>query len=96
MAFYLGYYFSGGGLGEGLSQKSFIVPLFKLYICCHQYYCKSSFLSLYSQQDHGLQASTWFSVTAQTTNLASSCRRNTDPDKALRGSLDHEHQYGLR
>lgn len=40
--------------------------------------------------------STWFLVTAQTTNMAPSCSRTTNPDKALRGNPDYGHQHGLK
>lgn len=38
----------------------------------------------------------WFLGTAQITNMAPSCSRTMDPDKTLRGSLDHRHHHGLR
>lgn len=72
------------------------VPLSQLCVCSHRYHCQSDFLAFYSQWEQELWASTWLLATAQTTNMAASCSRATDPDQAFRGSPDHRHQHGLR
>lgn len=64
MTFCLNCYCGGGGGEIGVVAEAFYVPLSQLLVCGHQCHDKSSFLILYSQQEHGLWIYTWFLATA--------------------------------
>jgi hypothetical protein len=79
----LGWYLGGRELV--VVTEVFRFPVSHLWTCNHWYYCKSSFLVLYSQWEHGLWASSWFLVSAKTTSIAPCCSRTTGPGKVIRG-----------
>ena len=58
-----------------------------------QYHCKSSFLALYSQGEHRRWASTWFLVTAWTTDkYFPASAHATNFSMFSDGSTDHKYQ----
>lgn len=86
----LGCYFGRGvGVGVEIVGEAFHVIPSQFCICSHWYHSKGSLLVLHSQTEHGSWTSTWFLVTAQTTNMVSSCTITIDPEKTLDVSPDH-------
>lgn len=71
----------------GLVTEPFRVPLSQWRVCRHQHHCKSRFLALYSQQEHGSWTSPWFLATVTTVYT-------TDLGVASCGSTDYRHRHG--